>query len=443
MPEIKNTFQKGIMDKDLDERIIPSGQYRDAMNIQVSTSEDSDVGTVQNILGNQRVEDIVGENYSCVGSVADEKNNVLYWFVTGPTDAIIEYNDNGTSQPIIVDQVGGVLNFDPTRLITGINIIDNLLFWTDNFNEPKKINIDTFKLNNHTNLTSHSNMFVNGVNIGLVKENHITVIRKRPQKPPKIVFTESSIQPTFVFPANGLDGTFSTQDDMNFLNKTVGSVKANVFLETDSLVDPFDVGDFVLLSDVNATGTLPQNYQIKIEIILRHGATSSNNGYTYNIRIVEIVDNSTAAMIFTDGVPRTFNAVKLFDEKTIFEKEFIRFATRYKYEDGEYSAFSPFTQPVFLAGRFGFHPTKDPYNLGMQNNIISLSLQDLVDSDTPKDVVQIDILFKKERSTTIYSIDSIKPNDPSGVNYWNKDDYNNYTILTPNFNGNPNNNAPT
>ena len=56
MPEIKNMFQKGIMNKDLDERLVPNGQYRDAMNVQVSTSEDSEVGTVHNILGNTRVD---------------------------------------------------------------------------------------------------------------------------------------------------------------------------------------------------------------------------------------------------------------------------------------------------------------------------------------------------------------------------------------------------
>ena len=39
MPEMKNQFTGGKMNKDLDERIIPQGQYRDAMNIQVSTSE--------------------------------------------------------------------------------------------------------------------------------------------------------------------------------------------------------------------------------------------------------------------------------------------------------------------------------------------------------------------------------------------------------------------
>ena len=41
------------MNKDLDERIVPNGQYRDAINIQISTSDSGidglgNVGTVQN-----------------------------------------------------------------------------------------------------------------------------------------------------------------------------------------------------------------------------------------------------------------------------------------------------------------------------------------------------------------------------------------------------------
>jgi hypothetical protein len=52
MPELKNSFTKGKMNKDLDERIIPSNEYREALNIGVATSEDSDVGAAQNILGN-------------------------------------------------------------------------------------------------------------------------------------------------------------------------------------------------------------------------------------------------------------------------------------------------------------------------------------------------------------------------------------------------------
>ena len=49
MREMKRNFASGKMNKDLDERIVPAGQYRDAMNIQVSTTEGSDVGTMQNI----------------------------------------------------------------------------------------------------------------------------------------------------------------------------------------------------------------------------------------------------------------------------------------------------------------------------------------------------------------------------------------------------------
>jgi len=83
MPEIKHNFTKGRMNKDLDERLIPNGEYRDAMNIQVSTSEGSDVGTAQNILGNSIVpgQDFISSDAICIGSVADEKNDKLYWFV--------------------------------------------------------------------------------------------------------------------------------------------------------------------------------------------------------------------------------------------------------------------------------------------------------------------------------------------------------------------------
>jgi len=418
------------MNKDLDERLVPNGQYRDAMNVQVSTSEGSEVGTVQNILGNTRVEDIIGNDYKCIGAIADEKNNVLYWFVTSISlDAIIEYHDDGTVIPILIDSNMDVLKFDQRYLITGINIIDNLLFWTDDVNEPRKINIDTLKLNLHTDLSTHSNMYISGSSIGDITEDHITVIRKRPQKVPTISFSESAIQPSFVFPADGFDGAAGSSDDMNFLNKIVGSILNGKFLQTTSNTPPFDIGDRVFLSEVGAVGNLPQNYQTKIEILST--GLSVNGGYTYSFEIIEII-KSSVTNIFSDGVSRSFNAIKEVDEKTIFEKEFIRFGTRYKYADGEYSAFSPFTQPVFLSGVFGFHPTRDPYNLGMENKIISVKLQDLIPTDVPNDVVQLDILFKKERSTTVYSIDSIKPNDPA-PNYWNKNDYNRKTILTAGY----------
>ena len=52
MAELKRNFMQGKMNKDLDERLIRDGEYRDALNIEVTTSEGSDVGSVENIIGN-------------------------------------------------------------------------------------------------------------------------------------------------------------------------------------------------------------------------------------------------------------------------------------------------------------------------------------------------------------------------------------------------------
>ena len=53
MPKSTSTFIKSKMNKDTDSRILPSGEYRDAQNVSVSKSEGSDVGALENVLGNR------------------------------------------------------------------------------------------------------------------------------------------------------------------------------------------------------------------------------------------------------------------------------------------------------------------------------------------------------------------------------------------------------
>ena len=76
------------------------------------------------------------------------------------------------------------LNFSPDRLITGINIVDNMLFFTDNENEPKKINIDSFKAADHSSGTTHiyNREFL---------QRDITVIRPHPPTSIKTSLTDS------------------------------------------------------------------------------------------------------------------------------------------------------------------------------------------------------------------------------------------------------------
>ena len=89
MAEITKNFLKGRMNKDLDDRIVPQGEYRDALNVQSSTSEEGSVGAIQNLLGNENVfgydkdgnlSDYVGAGQT-VGSIVDNANNCIYSMV--------------------------------------------------------------------------------------------------------------------------------------------------------------------------------------------------------------------------------------------------------------------------------------------------------------------------------------------------------------------------
>ncbi len=156
MPEIKNTFLKGKMNKDLDARLIPNGEYVDAQNIHITKSEGSDIGVVQNIKGNTKIGNVTVPG-TIIGYLSESETigsgNRIFYFLAGDTPAgngIYLYETNSSGPVPIVS--GAFLNFSVTSPITGVNIIDNLLFWTDDNNQPRKINVETAKNN-----TSHYN----------------------------------------------------------------------------------------------------------------------------------------------------------------------------------------------------------------------------------------------------------------------------------------------
>ncbi len=154
--QIKNTFLKSKMNKDLDDRILPNGEYRDARNISVGRSEDDDVGALENIIGNNLIATTnISDNVSIIGIKENNATDQLFIFLTdytdpdpsNPTDApigtehyIYVYNNKTQEYRALVR--GKFLNFSTTNNIIGINLIENLLFWTDNRNQPRKININ-------------------------------------------------------------------------------------------------------------------------------------------------------------------------------------------------------------------------------------------------------------------------------------------------------------
>ena len=174
MAQTKNTFIKSRMNKDLDERLIPNGEYRDALNVEISQSDGSDVGAVNTSLGNIKLTDF-GLTDNCeakiIGIFADEESKNLYFFITNFIDTspdklslfasrtslcqIWRRDVETNSNTKLVE--GSFLNFSLTHDILNINLLEDLLFWTDNRNQPRKINVNKANSSNSSNPTYYTN----------------------------------------------------------------------------------------------------------------------------------------------------------------------------------------------------------------------------------------------------------------------------------------------
>jgi len=147
--QLNSLFFKGVMNKSTDERILPPGEYVDALNARLGSTEDSEIGTLENTKGNTLLTNITNQgvalsaNALCIGSYADDSDETIYWFITDPgvVDLIVSFNVK-TSVTIYHIISTTILNFNPSYLITGVELIDRFLIFTDNLNPPRKINVD-------------------------------------------------------------------------------------------------------------------------------------------------------------------------------------------------------------------------------------------------------------------------------------------------------------
>lgn len=415
MPEIKNLFTSGRMNKDLDERLIPSNQYRDALNIQVSSSEGSDVGAIENILGNKSIInkaynidtqvhtkynvqtpgfDILGlpNDAKTIGAIRFDKTECIYWFVVSDTvNAVVEYNQIiDVVSPIIVDK-NNVLQFSKDKLITGINIIEDLLLFTDDNSEPKCINIKRFReasaastngFSNHTEIYGRD--FI---------ESDVTTAKLHPTTAPTL-----SMYNTKQLDSNGDIATTSTRTFAN-LTELVGTEYQNLEIgstlqlswETDPLPF-FNVGDTLILKAFSSE-TGEDDYEARVKV----SNVPSANPHTYaEVTILQIISAPQQGISWE---------VELDQDPPMFEFKFPRFAYRYVYEDNEVSTFSPFSEPAFIPGDFEYNPEKG-FNLGVKNNLRNLQINDY-SNNVPKGVSKIDIIYKEEGNQNVYIVDTI------------------------------------
>ena len=203
-----------------------------------------------------------------------------------------------------------------------------------------------------------------------------------------------------------------------------GNVQSQSFVYASDVINPEDSSTLHSAGDAFAIGhVVPNvtisgaNYLVEDIIILsapsedeeplfvraKIQAVGSNN--TYTLAIISADNGATASDLNWE--------VKLEKEKALFELKFGRFAYRYKYQDGEYSSFSPWSELAFLGGAFDYVPTKG-YNLGMVNNARQIKVTDFIVEDVlrPDDVVAVDILYKDTTSPNCYVVKTIERGRP-------------------------------
>ena len=168
MANTQRNFVLGRMNKSLDERLLPNGEYVDALNLRLGSTEESEVGSVENAKGNTQLSELyfidpvtltntpLSSEARTIGVYEDGAKETLYWFVhdsnfpigdTGKIDMIVSLNVlTGFLKyhVISIDDGSGInttLNFNPQFLITGTNKVGDLLFFTDFLNPPRFINV--------------------------------------------------------------------------------------------------------------------------------------------------------------------------------------------------------------------------------------------------------------------------------------------------------------
>ena len=425
MPKLKQTFIRGKMNKDLDERLVPKGEYRDGQNIQVSTSEGNDVGAIENVLGNTKQNNKPGggtwqttgsgttpfglTNAKCIGTVRDSQNEKIYWFLTSNTvDAILEYDQaTGIVTPVLVD-ANNVLNFSANNLITGVNILDGMLFWTDDLNEPRVINIAKFKAGSAQSgdaLTSHTHVYGDAVpSTRDFIATDITVIKSAPIKRLTVKSFSSaipSVQPTLSLPNGNFRGVGVnpiTLNDVNLSGKVAGNTVALAWA-SQNIQWKGDKGpncEVVLNYEVIEEDSTVTKYQVI-------GVFGSSSGLDVDEGTLTIT--SVSGDIINSAVAWTMLRT---EDEPIFKNDFPRFSYRYKFTDSRYSPYAPFTKPAFVPGQFEYL-SRDGYNLGMDDNTRIIYIEGFPGSNgntIPADVKEVEILYKGSRSNNVYLVKS-------------------------------------
>ena len=470
MAETKNVFLGAKMNKDLDPRLISNREYIEARNASVTDSAGGDSGVLENVFGNIELTDfgLTDSKLKIIGLYVDNSNDRLFAFITNYTDSsasglsnpapsasahyIAVYNTVSNDYTILVG--GSFLNFSDTHEILGIDLIENLLFFTDNRNQPRKINVNLALSNPYGSANPY-----------YTSEDHISVAKYYPcfapdlsalngdgtlfvgsvlqlQTSPRILGLSSVPSPvTFTVGNGSLDAT--TNGNGGALTFTVTfykeydtqlpisvPIRIEAAITTNNGIGGYEPGDTITISAQDLDTIFGPNASTLGDAVFV--VTRSNMARTQSMW--DVVSQN-----LPDGVtPNPYYDANFTGDEKFLSDKFVRFSYRFKFEDNEYSLIAPFSQAAFIPKQDGYF-TEDSIPTSMLDsasdsdevstikstvvdffenkvNKVDISIpmpEDVVLGDVVNNiydkykVTEIDILYKESDGVTIKVVDTI------------------------------------
>ena len=482
MAETKNVFLGAKMNKDLDPRLISNREYIEARNASVTDSAGGDSGVLENVLGNIELTDFkvlntyssaYDTNLKIIGFYVDTTNDRLFAFITNYTDSsptaltnpapaasahyIAVYNTISNDYTVLVG--GSFLNFSDTHEVLGIDLIENLLFFTDNRNQPRKINVNLALANPYGSANPY-----------YTSEDHISVAKYYPCLAPDIakltgdgkLFVSSELQiqtnttlnsatistPTFTVGTGGVttsgSGSLTLSFSVTIVETGTGSGK---YVLLPGIVLPlggtdYQPGDTITIPGATLQSTFSSSNTPDDAVFVVTRENMLREESMYDVTSPFLPDGSTANPYY--------DASFTGDEQFLSDK-FVRFSYRFKFEDNEYSLIAPFSQAAFIPKQDGYFqedsiPTSildDAANSDEVDTIKSTIIEffenkvDKVELSIPMPdgvvlgnatnnlydkykVTAIDVLYKESDGTTIRVVDTITFDEletASGIDY--------------------------
>lgn len=208
----------GGLNTDDSEVLIDKSEYLGAFNVRFIGNDSKD-GRIASMIGNNKIDRTIDQsgnyatisisNNTTIGAVEDAQHRRIIFFnfdSTGEHTIYCYYVDHGVLYTVLKSsQVTGGLNFNKNNYIHSASVVENLLYWTDNINEPRRINIDSgIKMNHPTFQTSEVSY------VSPLMYNMIGIVRPQPAYP---------IKAEYIYDATILTNYVSCQAAYRFVYK--------------------------------------------------------------------------------------------------------------------------------------------------------------------------------------------------------------------------------